>query len=216
MDGSSHINNYGWPGASLLVVSQTPPVALSASGTPLVVWSPCLQVDPNGRAVSKLTPRWPGWPLCYPIRNEDVLLTPHSRSTLLWRASSHHSIVGVTLPVPRPAKPDDSTSSLQINAGDLLGMHPPIPGKPLWRWVMKMYEYFSKNPKWSAQEESSLAGRYRAYPVWVHSKFFGVDFKCTPKILEWTWGALQNFWSGLQVHSKFLEWIEPPLPNTPD
>jgi hypothetical protein len=36
----------------------------------------------------------------------------------------------------------------------------------------------------------------------VHSNFFGVDFECAPNLLEWTWSALQKFWSGLEVHSK--------------
>jgi hypothetical protein len=36
----------------------------------------------------------------------------------------------------------------------------------------------------------------------VYSNFFGVEFECTPNFLEWTWSALQKFWSGLEVNFK--------------
>jgi hypothetical protein len=56
----------------------------------------------------------------------------------------------------------------------------------------------------SILEWESVHSKILTFLEWnfVHSKFFGVEFQWTPNFLEWTWSALQKFWSGLEVHSK--------------
>lgn len=65
--------------------------------------------------------------------------------------------------------------------------------------------------KWSEQlstpnklEWAVVHSKILTFLEWnvVYSNFFGVEFECTLNSLEWTLGALQNFWSVLEVHSK--------------
>jgi hypothetical protein len=60
-----------------------------------------------------------------------------------------------------------------------------------------------KKLKWAVVHSKNLK-----FLEWnfVHSNFFGVDFKCTPNFLEWIEVHSKNFGVDLRCTPKLLEW----------